>query len=73
MHTGEGRCKRRDAIASPGDSNDIVGAPKVTPSSEANAPPNEWPITHMLEVGYIYVTLLYKFCNSSRLEDSRDY
>lgn len=61
VHTGVGRCNRPAAIFSPGDSIEMVGAPKVTPSKEASAPPSEWPVIQMLASGYRYVRLLYKF------------
>lgn len=59
--TGVGRCSRLDANLSPGDSIPTAGAPKVTLRSDARAPPSEWPVTQMLEWGYMYVRLLYRF------------
>ncbi len=59
--TGDGRWSRVAAIFSPGDSMARVGAPNVTPSREASAPPSEWPVIQMLASGYRYVRLLYKF------------
>lgn len=51
--TGWGRCSRREAIFSPGDSNATTGAPKVTPTKEASAPPSEWPVIQIFESGYM--------------------
>lgn len=51
--TGDGRCSLVEAIFSPGDSNATTGAPNVTPSKEASAPPSEWPMTQIFESGYM--------------------
>lgn len=55
---GIGRCKRFAAMRSPRDSNATAGRPNVDPSSDASAPPKEWPTSQTLELGYIAVTLL---------------
>ena len=51
--TGEGRCRRREAIFSPGDSKAMTGVPNVIPSMEAKAPPSEWPTIQIFESGYM--------------------
>ena len=49
MLTGDGRCKRLAASLSPGASNVTTGAPNVMPTRLASDPPNECPITQILE------------------------
>lgn len=46
--TGEGRCRRRAAIFSPGDSNATTGAPNVTPTSAARPPPRLCPVMYSI-------------------------
>jgi hypothetical protein len=50
--TGRLICNLVAANFSPGASNATTGAPNVTPTSEANEPPNECPMTQMFASGY---------------------
>ena len=49
MLTGDGKCKRLAASLSPGASNVTTGAPYVMPTRLASDPPNECPISQILE------------------------
>ena len=44
---GDGKCNLLVANISPGASNATAGNPNVLPNNEANAPPNECPVTQI--------------------------
>ena len=54
---GLGRWRRCAAMRSGGASNVTTGTPNVRPMRLASAPPREWPVSHIVALGYVAVTL----------------